>query len=150
MRLSKNFTLGELTRSQRALRLGMDNTPPDFAIENLQRLVTHVLQPVRDHFGAVAVSSGYRSAGVNAAEGGALNSQHLLGEAVDFEVPGVPNMDVCEWIRDNLQFDQLIAEYLKKDDPAAGWIHVSYSQNLRKQVLSCIARRKYVPGLVYA
>ena len=86
MRLSYNFTLSELTRSQTAARMGIDNTPDEQQIENLQRVCSEILQPVRDHFGIpFAPSSGFRSVALCEAIGSSSKSQHAKGEAVDFE-----------------------------------------------------------------
>lgn len=147
VQLTRSFTLSELSKSRTALNRGWDNTPGKTCVENLKVLCEKVLQPVRDHFNLpVVISSGYRSANVNRAEGGAWNSQHLIGEAADFEIHGVHNADIWRWILANLQFDQLIAEHLSSKDPNAGWIHVSYSKNNRKQALSCV-KGNYPQGL---
>ena len=121
MRLSYNFTLSELTRSQTAARMGIDNTPDEQQIENLQRVCSEILQPVRDHFGIpFAPSSGFRSVALCEAIGSSSKSQHAKGEAVDFELPGFDNKEVAEWVRNNLNFDQLILEYYTPDDPSSG------------------------------
>ena len=128
-RLSRNFTLREAVRSQTAVRLGIDNTPPADRVEALALVAKRVLQPVRDAFGVpFTPSSWYRCPALNARIGGAAGSQHVVGEAVDFEVPGVSNIAVAGWIADTLAFDQLILEYHDPDDPASGWIHCSYSR----------------------
>ena len=136
MMLSRNFSLAEATKSQAALRIGIDNTPPPEVIERLRLTAEAILQPVRDHFQIpFTPSSWYRSEQVNRLAGSKETSQHILGYAVDFEVPGVPNMELATWIRNNLQFDQLILEYWAPDDPAAGWVHcsyISYARNRRK------------------
>lgn len=126
MRLSKNFTLQEFTKSQTALRLGLDNTPEGEHLEAAQALFENVVQPVRDHFGPTIINSGYRGPDLNAAVGGSATSQHCKGEAADIEVPGVANKDLAEWISDNLDYDQLILEFYDPDIPDAGWVHVSY------------------------
>ena len=137
MRLSPNFTLAELTKSQTALRKGIDNTPTQDEIEKLQLLVDNVLQRVRDHFGRpVTINSGFRCLKLNRAIGSKDNSQHRKGEAADIEVPGVSNLELAEWIRDNLTFDQLILEFYSEDDPAAGWVHVSYVPQPRNATLT--------------
>jgi uncharacterized protein YcbK (DUF882 family) len=137
MRLSKNFVLSEFTKSDTGTRLGIDNTPPPQAVENLKLLVALVLQPLADHFKTVTVNSGFRSLELNKAIGGATNSQHLSGLAADIEVPGVSNYDLACWIRDNLKFDQLILEYYTPGNPSSGWVHVSISSGkLRKEVLT--------------
>lgn len=136
-RLSKNFTLGELIKSNIATRLGIDNTPSPEVVENLRAVAVFGLQPVRDWAGVpVIVSSGYRSPALNKEVGGAATSQHLTGNAADFEVPGVSNYELACWIRDNLEFDQLILEFYTPGDPNSGWVHYSYVTNRpnRKEV----------------
>ena len=140
MRLSKNFTLQEFTKSQTATRLGLDNTPSDIHLENAEMLFEYVVQPVRDHFGPTVINSGYRGEELNKAVGGSSKSQHCKGEAVDIECPGVPNAEVAEWIRDNLSFDQLILEFYTVGIPDSGWVHVSYLDPdvNRKSVLTAV------------
>ena len=137
MTLSKNFSLKELTASQTAARKGIDNTPSPTHQTNLKSLCTHVLQPVRDHFSrVVSVSSGYRSAELCLAIGSKTTSQHAKGEAADFEIFGVSNKELADYIHEHLDYDQLILEYWKEEDPNAGWVHCSYSEgNNRKQYL---------------
>jgi len=151
MKLSNNFSLKELTASQTAERKGIDNTPSPTHQENLKSLCTHVLQPVRDHFGqVVSVSSGYRSPELCVAIGSKTTSQHAKGEAADFEIFGVSNKELADWIHYNLNYDQLILEYWKgEDDPNSGWVHCSYSENQkRRQYLKAVkvdGRTKYEP-----
>jgi len=148
--LTRSFTLQELCKSQTATNRGWDNTAKGENIDNLRALCENVLQPLRDHFNLpVTVISGYRGANVNRAVGGRFNSQHLVGEAADIEIDGVSNADVWRAIVAELPFDQVIAEYLEKDDPNAGWIHVSHSRvNNRKEAMSCV-KGKYLAGLLY-
>lgn len=157
MRLSPNFTLDEFLKSQTAVRLGVNMDPPPHVVEALRTLCVEVLQPVRDHFGRVSVSSGWRPLRVNRAIGSSDGSQHVKGEAADFEVPGVSNPEVCKWISENLTFDQLILEFYTPGQPNSGWVHVSYTKGRknRKHVLT-IARKRVggrwktvtLPGLV--
>ena len=136
MKLSKNFSLDELTKSQTALRMGIDNEPTPGDLYNLSQLCDNILQPVRKHFGKpVTVSSGYRSVALCEAIGSSAKSQHAKGEAADFEIMGIDNKEVAVWIRDNLDFDQLILEFYKDGEPSSGWIHCSYSDNNRGSVL---------------
>lgn len=129
MRLSPNFTLEELERSQTARRLGLDNRAPQEAVGRLALLCTEVLQPIRDHFGPVYISSGYRGPALNARIGGSRRSQHIRGEAADIVVVGVTPVEVCRWIEaSRISFDQLIYE--------GDWTHVSYSPRRRRQVLT--------------
>ena len=148
MKLSENFSLIALTKSQTAERKGINNTPSPEHQENLKSLCTHILQPVRDHFErVVSVSSGYRSPELCLAIGSKTTSQHAKGEAADFEIYGLSNKELADWINENLDYDQLILEYWKKEDPNAGWVHCSYNINVnRKQYLKAYkenGRTKY-------
>ena len=138
MNLSKSFTLNELTKSQEATRLGIDNTPSDEHILNLKILCEKILQPLRDFYGMpVSVSSGYRSAELCKAIGSSSTSQHTRGEAADFEVFGVANKDLSDWIVNNLDYDQCILEFWSPNDPNSGWVHCSYNDSgNRKQYLN--------------
>jgi hypothetical protein len=137
MILSKSFTLNELTKSQEATRLGIDNTPSEEHILNLKILCENILQPIRDFYGMpVSVSSGYRSAELCKAIGSSSTSQHTRGEAADFEVFGVANKDLSDWIVSNLNFDQCILEFWNITEPNSGWVHCSFSKKYnRKQYL---------------
>ena len=137
MKLSKNFSLDELTKSQTAERKGIDNTPSPEHQENLEKLCRHVLQRVRDHFGkVVTVSSGYRSPELCTAIGSKITSQHAKGQAADFEIFGVSNKALADYIDSELHYDQLILEYWNESDPNSGWVHCSFSEgNNRKQYL---------------
>ena len=136
MQLSENFYLSELTRSQTASRYGIPNQPNSIQIANLKAVCDNILQPVRDYYRCpVIVSSGYRSPMLNARIGGSKTSQHCTGQAVDFEIPGVANKDVATWIKQKLNYDQLILEFWNGKDPNSGWIHCSYINNNRKQSL---------------
>ena len=137
MNLTTNFSLLELTKSQPAERKGIDNTPSPDHQESLKLLCTHILQPVRDHFErVVSVSSGYRSPELCLAIGSKTTSQHAKGEAADFEIFGVSNKELADWIHFNLNYDQLILEYWKEEDPNSGWVHCSYIEgNNRRQYL---------------
>ena len=126
MRLSQNFTLAEMIKSQTAERKAINNNPNEDNIENLQRLCEHVLQPVREHYGkVVSVSSGFRSPELCVAIGSSTTSQHASGQAADFEIYGVSNKELADYIADNLDFDQLILEHFDNSDPSSGWVHVS-------------------------
>ena len=131
--LSPHFWLSEFTRSQAASRLGQPIIADALIQGALQMLCTNILEPVRDHFGRVDVSSGYRPPWLNESlPGTAKASQHQLGEAADFHVPGVSVKDVTQWIADSdLPFDQLIYEFGE-----SGWTHASYSARMRREVLS--------------
>jgi hypothetical protein len=153
MNLSANFTLKELTKSDTATRLGLDNTPDDEALENLKTLCEMVLQPVREHYGkSVTVNSAYRSPESNAAVNGSKSSDHCKGMAADIEIVGVANADLAQWIMDNLDYTQLILEFYTPGIPDSGWVHVSYDpNNLKKQELTATkvaGKTQYLPGLV--
>jgi hypothetical protein len=137
MKLSANFNLSELTKSQTAERRGIPNNPSPGQIDNLKELCMNVLQPIRSNFDKpVIVSSGYRSAEVCVAIGSSITSQHTEGKAADIEVPGIDNKELAGWIRHNLEYDQLILEFYKDGEPDSGWVHVSYNgDNNRKQNL---------------
>ena len=137
MNLTKNFSISELTKSQTAERKGIDNTPSPTHRENLKSLCTSILQPIRDHFGrVVSVSSGYRSVDLCVAIGSSTGSQHAKGEAADFEIFGISNKELADWINEHLYYDQLILEHWKESDPNSGWVHCSFSLNgNRKQYL---------------
>ena len=137
MNLSNNFTLAELVKSQTAVRKNIKNEPGTAEINNLIHLAESVLQPVREHFGKpVMISSGYRSPELCEAIGSSAKSQHAKGEAADFEIPGVDNMQLATWISKNTIFDQLILEYYEPGDPNSGWVHCSaVKEGPRAQVL---------------
>ena len=152
VRLSTNFTLTEYTKSQTAIRQGLDNTPTDEHLSKAKQLFEYVVQPVRNNFGVTVINSGYRGPALNQAVGGSSKSQHCKGEAVDIECPGVANYDVAKWIHDNLDFDQLILECYTPGIPDSGWVHVSYKQEgNRKSVLTAMkenGKTVYKPGLI--
>jgi zinc D-Ala-D-Ala carboxypeptidase len=139
MQLSKNLTLAEMTRSESAKRAGISNAPTKQHIENMRLLATNVFQPVRDHFKRpIHISSGYRSSELNASiKGASKTSQHSLGEAMDIDMDGteITNKQVFDYIKDNLNFDQLLAEFPKNGD--LSWVHVSFNSSgkQRKQIL---------------
>lgn len=128
MNLSKNLTLAEVTKSTTAKRLGIDNTPDEWTTENLRQVAINIFQPLRDSFGCpIYVSSGYRSAELNTAIGGSKRSQHVEGRAFDLDADvygRCTNSQIFNWIKENLEFDQLIWEFGDSDNP--DWVHVSY------------------------
>ena len=128
MKLSKNLSLAECTKSQTAKRLGINNEPDEWTTENLRQIAINVFQPLRDHFGVpIYVSSGYRGPELNRAIGGAKRSQHMEGRALDLDgdVYGSPsNAEIFDYIRKNLEFDQIVWEFGDEDNPY--WVHVSY------------------------
>jgi hypothetical protein len=137
MNLSKSFTLNELTKSQEAIRLEIDNAPSEEHILNLKILCENILQPIRDFYGMpLSVSSGYRSAALCEAVGSSSKSQHTKGQAADFEIFSIANKELADWITANLEYDQCILEFWNENEPNSGWVHCSYSTNgNRKQYL---------------
>lgn len=123
----KHFTLGELTRSATARRLGIDNTPTRQATANLKQLVANILDPLREAYGApIYVNSGYRCPVLNRAVGGSASSQHLTGEAADITAGSkAGNRRLYELLR-NLPVDQAINEH------NFAWLHVSYGPRHRR------------------
>jgi len=149
MKISTNLSLAEVTRSETAKRKGISNMPTPEHIENFKKLAENVFEPIREHFGCpIHISSGYRSEALNKAIGGAgkvingkyvASSQHCHGEAIDIDMDGsadgVTNKQVFDYIKEHLEFDQLIAEFPQNGNP--DWVHVSYESTgkQRKQIL---------------
>jgi len=134
MRLSKNFVLSEITRSNTAKRLNISNAPDKEHLRNMQRIVSDLIQPIRDALGPIRITSGYRSPALNRAIGGSRKSQHCKGEALDlqfWEDGKMCNQKIYDWIiEEGIEFDQMINEF----DYA--WIHISLkAENNRKQIL---------------
>ena len=127
MKLSKNFSLKELTRSQTAIRNGIDNSPNQEQLVCLTALTTAILQPIRETHGRVDINSGLRVLELNRKIGSGASSQHVLGMAADLECPSIDNLQLAKWIEQNLTFDQLILEFYTAGIPTSGWIHVSYN-----------------------
>ena len=143
MKISQHLNLSELTRSDSAKRNGIDNTPTAEHLENFKLLAEKVFEPIRAHFGVpIHISSGYRSEALNKFIKGSLSSQHCTGEAIDIDMDGsssgVTNADVYNFIKDNLEFDQLIWEFGTDKNP--DWVHVSYESKgkQRKQKLKAV------------
>jgi hypothetical protein len=153
MKLSENLSLSEIIRSESAKRKGVSNMPTEEHIANLKVLAEKVFQPIRENFRVpILISSGYRSKELNAAIGGSLTSQHCSGEAIDIDMDGTPhgvtNADVFNYIKDKLEFDQLIWEFGSATNP--DWVHVSYKVKggNRKQILKAVKSGKkttYIP-----
>ena len=134
MKLSKNFALSEITHSNTAKRLGIDNEPTEVHLQNMQNLVDNLLQPLRDAVGPIRVSSGYRNPSLNRAIGGSRSSQHCKGQALDIQFWSkgkMHNKIIYDWIlQSGLEFDQMINEF------DFAWIHISLkAKDNRKQVL---------------
>lgn len=143
MQISKHLSLAEVSRSETAKRRGINNTPSGEHLENFKMLAENVFEKIREHFGVpIHISSGYRSKELNKAIGGSATSQHCSGEAIDIDMDGsangVTNAQVFNYIKDNLQFDQLIWELGNDTNP--DWVHVSYESTgkQRKQILKAV------------
>jgi hypothetical protein len=152
MQLSKNLSLAEVMRSETAKRKGISNMPTPEHIENFKLLAENVFQPIREHFGVpIHISSGYRSKALNTAVGGSLSSQHCSGEAIDIDMDGtsVTNAQIFNYIKDNLNFDQMIWEFGTDTNP--DWVHVSYESTgkQRKQILKAVKSAKGTAYLPY-
>ena len=147
MQLSKHFTLEEMEKSQTATRKNIKNKAGSGEIKNLGDLCYEVLEPVRAKFDKpVTITSGYRSPELSEAIGSKATSQHCKGEAVDFEIAGVSNLQVALWLTNNVNFDQCILEFWT-GEASSGWIHVSYKDGSnRKQVLTYDGK-SYTNGL---
>jgi hypothetical protein len=143
MKLSEHLSLSEVIRSESAKRNGISNMPTEQHIANLKLLADKVFEPIRAHFRCpIHISSAYRSIELNRAVKGSLTSQHCSGEAIDVDMDGTPNgvtnKMVFDFIKNNLEFDQLIWEFGTNENP--DWVHVSYESTgkQRKQVLKAI------------
>jgi hypothetical protein len=140
MKLSEHFALAEFTRSESAKRHGVSNEPTTEHLENLKVLCEKVLEPIRTKFGPLNISSGYRSKVLNHYIGGSLSSQHCDGKAADIDqdgMGGASNTEIFNYIKDNLDFDQMIWEFGDNNKP--DWVHVSYNgAKNRKQVLRAL------------
>lgn len=140
MKLTAHFSLAEFTRSESAKRHGVSNEPTPEHLKNLIVLCEKVLEPIRMKFGPINISSGYRSKALNHYIGGSLNSQHCEAKAADIDMDGMDgasNTEIFNYIKDSLDFDQLIWEFGNNNKP--DWVHVSYNgAKNRKQVLRAL------------
>ena len=151
MQISKHLSLAEVSRSETAKRKGINNTPSGEHLENFKKLAENIFEPIREHFGVpIHISSGYRSKELNASVGGSSSSQHCQGEAIDIDMDGttITNAEIFNYIKDNLNFDQMIWEFGNDTNP--DWVHVSYESTgkQRKQILKAIkanGKTSYVP-----
>ena len=136
MYMTKNFSYFEMIKSSTADRMGVSNEPTTEHVINLVNLCNFILQPVREQFGPIRISS-----------------QHCNGEAADFESSRVSNPDLARWIAKNLEFDQLILEFYDGKNPNSGWVHCSYKKdgNNRKSTLTALkvkGKTQYKKGLL--
>ena len=153
MYMTKNFSYFEMIKSSTADRMGVSNEPTTEHVINLVNLCNFILQPVREEFGPVRISSGYRSPALNAKIGGSGKSQHCNGEAADFESSRISNPKLAAWIAKNLEFDQLILEFYDGKNPNSGWVHCSYKKDgtNRKSTLTALkvkGKTQYKKGLL--
>jgi zinc D-Ala-D-Ala carboxypeptidase len=136
MKISKYLDLKQVSHSQTAIRKKIDNTPENEHLDNIKHTASF-FDIIFDQFnGKLRLSSFYRGKKLNTAVGGSKTSQHMTGEAMDIQaINGVTNADIYRYIKDNLNFDQLIWEYGTSKEPA--WVHVSFKANgkNRKQIL---------------
>ncbi len=145
MRLSKNFWLNEMIKSNTATRYGIENIPSTEEVVALTALTISCLQPIRDNHGVVSISSGFRSGQLSEKVNSSRRSQHCKGEAADFECHSIDNKELALWITKSLPtWDQLILEFYSNDDPNSGWIHLSYKRDgsNRKEVKRAIRKGK--------
>ena len=149
MQLTEHFTLEELTVSPTAKKLGLSNNPTPEHIANMKYCCEKILEPVRAKFGPVTVNSSYRSPLVNKAVGGSKTSQHVNGQAIDFEVKGVDNKVVADWVADNLEFDQVILEFYTSGDKNSGWVHASIKKEGGNRRQRLIATKSKAGGTSY-
>lgn len=145
MQLSEHLSLAEVTRSETAKRKGISNMPTEAHLANFKLLAEKVFEPIRNHFGKpIHISSGYRSDALNKAIGGSKTSQHCSGEAIDIDMDGsahgITNKMLFDYIKDNIEFDQLIWEFGTSTNP--DWVHVSYESTgrQRKQILRAVKK----------
>ena len=126
-KISENITFKEATKSNTALRLNLNNIPDAYQITNMVGVAKNVFEPLREYVGgAIKINSMFRSEELNTAIGGSSRSQHIEGRALDLDdIYGhKTNLQMFNYIKDNLSFDQLIYEFGDDNNPA--WIHVSY------------------------
>jgi hypothetical protein len=148
MQLSKHFKLIEFEKSMTATRLGIKNKAGSGEIKNLTDLCYGVLEPTRAKFDKpITITSGYRSEELCEAIGSKKTSQHTKGQAVDFQIAEVSNLEVALWISNNCDFDQLILEYWNDEEPNAGWIHVSFVEGSNRKQILTFDGKNYTNGL---
>lgn len=150
MKITNNLTLAELINSQTAISKKIDNSPTNEHLKNLVEIANNVFQPLRDGIGKpIRISSGYRSEKLNKAVGGSNTSQHSKGQALDLvATAGYTNKDIFDFIKNNLEFDQLIWEFGTNENPH--WVHVSYAKGKnRNQILKAVKRLNKTVYLPY-
>ena len=148
--ISKHISEKEATKSVTALRLGLDNTPDGDTLNNMKIVAEKIFEPLREYVGgAIKINSFYRSSALNEAIGGSTRSQHCKGQAMDIDdIYGhKTNKEMFEWIKENLDFDQMIWEFGNEDNP--DWVHVSYvsEDKNRNRILKAVrdeGKTKYI------
>ena len=154
MKISKNFTLKELTKSSTGERLGIDNSVKDQeTLVNLCALTHNILQKIREEHGRTTVNSSFRCLDLNRAIKSSDKSQHVRGEAGDIECPAIDNLKLAKWITSNLDFDMVLLEFYTQGIPDSGWVHVSYKAdgNNREKELTAVkikGKTVYKEGLI--
>lgn len=149
MKISANLSLKEVTKSSTAIRKGIDNNPTPEHLENLKVIAKEIFEPLRMHFNvSIGITSGYRSDALNKTVKGSKTSQHCSGEALDIDADiygKLTNHDIFHYIKDNLDFDQLIWEF--GNDITPDWVHVSYTNKRpnRKNIIRTAPGGKYIP-----
>ena len=151
MKISEHISYKEATRSVTALRLGIDNTPNEYQLQNMELIAKNVFEPLRKAVGgAIKINSFFRCEDLNKAIGGSSRSQHCQGRAIDIDdnYGYMSNNDMYKYIKENLDFDQLIFEF-PDENGNASWIHVSYvdADSNRKRCLKAIkenGKTKYI------
>ena len=130
--LTPHFSLREMCASGTAIRLGIRNEPSEQVVNSLQQLCEHVLEPLRQRFGVIRITSGYRCDKLNRAVGGVKNSQHRLGEAADIHISDIEvGRRMFRYIKENLEFDQLLFERIRENGVC--WLHVSYRKTHQQE-----------------
>ena len=130
--LTPHFSLREMCASGTAIRLGIRNEPSEQVVNSLQQLCEHVLEPLRQRFGVIRITSGYRCDKLNRAVGGVKNSQHRLGEAADIHISDIEvGRKMFRYIKENLEFDQLLFERIRENGVC--WLHVSYKKTHQQE-----------------
>jgi len=152
-KISKHITLAEATKSQTAKRKGINNEPDAYELQAMKLVAEKIFEPIREHFNVpISVTSFFRSKRLNTAIGGSATSQHCTGEAMDLDADvfgGVTNKEIFDYIKNNLEFDQLICEFPDSSGNPS-WVHVSYSKiNNRKQILKALKGDKRTIYLHY-
>ncbi len=150
MKISKHVSMREAVESYTAKRRGIDNTPGDYELTNMTALAENIFEPLREYVGGpIKINSMYRSEALNKAIGGSSRSQHCQGNAMDLDdIYGhKTNKEMFEFIREKLDFDQLIYEFGNEENP--DWVHVSYvsEEKNRNRILKAVrddGKTKYI------